>query len=177
MLAMGGLQNVLRSFLQNGRPIAPRVISVGGALCHTNAAYGWGVALGFDHASALATIMQETEDPDAISLAYHARVWPEAKARWELSIQQDHARIRQWRGETPDSCDARATALRAVALAMMLDASVFRTVIRCSLLLDPADALLDPELLTGARAVIDRRGPIPAPPVPPTRKQFLAVLR
>jgi flavin-dependent dehydrogenase len=83
VLAMGGLQNVLRSFLQSGRPTAPRVISIGDALCHTNAAYGWGVALGFDQANALATVMHETEDPNAIALAYHARVWPEAKARWE----------------------------------------------------------------------------------------------
>ena len=176
VLAMGGLQNVLRSFLQDGRPIAPRVIPIGDALCHTNAAYGWGVSLGFDHASALATVMQDTDDPNAIALAYHARVWPEAKARWELAMQQDRARIRHWQGEAPDSGDARATAMREVTPAIMLDAGVFRAVMRCSLLLDPADALLDPMLLARARAAINRREPIPAAPAPTTREQFLAVL-
>jgi len=176
VLAMGGLQNVLRSFLQDGRPIAPRVIPIGDALCHTNAAYGWGVSLGFDHASALATVMQDTDDPNAIALALHARVWPEAKARWELAMQQDRARIRHWQGEAPDSGDARATAMREVTPAIMLDAGVFRAVMRCSLLLDPADALLDPMLLARARAAINRREPIPAAPAPTTREQFLAVL-
>jgi hypothetical protein len=47
---------------------------------------------------------------------------------------------------------------------------------RCSLLLDPADALLDPMLLARARAAINRREPIPAAPAPTTREQFLAVL-
>lgn len=174
VLAMGGLQNVLHPFLRDDRPIAPGVIPIGDALCHTNAAYGWGMSLGFEHAVALAEVLRETEELDEVAAAYHARVWPEAEARWELSVQQDRARTRQWRGEPPPPDDTRATALRRLTPAVMLDPGVFRAVMRSSLLLDRADALLDPSLLARAVAAIDRRGPVAASPTPPTRAEWLA---
>ncbi len=177
VLAMGGLQNVLRPFVRDGVPIAPGVIPIGDALCHTNAAYGWGMTIGMEHAAALLLSLRETESPAALALAYAARVWPEAQARWALSSEQDRTRVRAWRGEPPRAEDTRAAAARALAPAVMLDADVFRAVMRSTLLLDPADALLDPALLARAQVALERRGAVPAPPPPPTREAILAAMR
>ena len=177
VLAMGGLQNVLRPLLRDGRPAVPGVLPIGDALCHTNAAYGWGLTFGMEHAVALAAALRESPSPDALALAYEARVWPEAKARWALSVEQDRARVRAWRGEPPLAQDSRAAAVRALGAAMMLDRHLFRAVMRSSLLLDSADALLDGELLARAAAAVERRGPAAPPPPAPTRDAIVAAMR
>ncbi|MEO8844830.1 MAG: NAD(P)/FAD-dependent oxidoreductase [Kofleriaceae bacterium] len=170
VLAMGGIQNVLRE-----RAHAPRVIAIGDALCHTNAAYGWGMSLGMDHATALADTLDEVRSLDDVGTAYHARVDPEARARWELSTQQDRTRVRAWRGEPPARDDQRAAAMRAVAPAAMVDPHVFRVVMKVSSLLASADVLLDAELQARARAALAKTPP-PAPPAPPSRDDALAAI-
>jgi 2-polyprenyl-6-methoxyphenol hydroxylase-like FAD-dependent oxidoreductase len=171
VLAMGGLQNVLRE-----QPHGSGVIAIGDALCHTNAAYGWGIALGMEHAVALGEILQDSPSVEDATRAYHTRVGPETRARWEQSVQQDRARIGAWRGEPPHEHDHRAAVLRALAPAIMLDPFVFRAVMRSSLLLDGADALLDPELMARARDAI-ARSPQAVPLPVPTRDMLLAAVR
>ena len=171
VLAMGGLQNVLRE-----GPHASGVIAIGDALCQTNAAYGWGIALGMDHAVALAESLDDHPAVEDATRAYHARVGVETRARWELSAQQDRARIGAWRGEPFDERDHRAAVQRALAPAIMLDPFVFRAVMRSTLLLDGADALLDPELSVRARDAI-ARSPRPTPLPVPTRDALLATVR
>ncbi len=171
VLAMGGLQNVLRE-----RPYAPGVIAIGDALCHTNAAYGWGVSLGMEHAVALAEILQGAPSIEEATSAYHDRVGPETRARWELSVQQDRARVSAWRGEPFDARDQRAAVQRALAPAVMLDPVVFRAVMRSALLLDDADALLDPALIARARLASARSTQATLAPVA-ERDEVLAAVR
>ena len=177
VLAMGGLQNVLRPFVRDLLPLAVGLLPIGDTFCHTNAAYGWGVALGIAHALAAADALDaHSDDPRAMARAYHARVWPEAEARWRVSSEQDRARGRLWRGETAPMSDApRARTLAALMPAAMRDAHVFRAAMRFSALLDPADALLgDVALHERARAVLAAAPPVARPPMP-TRAELLAV--
>ncbi|MEP7027076.1 MAG: FAD-dependent oxidoreductase [Candidatus Eisenbacteria bacterium] len=179
VLAMGGLQNVLRPFRVDGAPIARGLVPLGDALCHTNAAYGWGVAMGMEHAYALGdALAAHGDDAEAVSLAYHARVWPEAEARWRVASEQDRARMRAWRGEPADDADTpHAAALRDITAASMADPVLFRALMRFVNLLDPSEVLLgDAALGASARSALSGA---PAPPRPkmPTQDEFVVELR
>ncbi len=178
VLAMGGLQNVLRAIVADGEPVATGVLPIGDALCHTNAAYGWGMAIGMAHAFALVDALAEhPEDRRALALAYHARVSAENEARWRVSTELDRVRTRAWQGD-PASADEvpLATAIRELQAAAPLDARVFRAVSRFSTLLDPVGALLgDATLREVARAAVAAQSPA-APPLAASRDELLAVL-
>ncbi len=179
VLAMGGLQNVLRPFLLDGAPVALGLLPLGDALCHTNAAYGWGVTIGMEHVYALGDAMAaHGDDGRAAAEAYHSRVWPEAEARWRVASEQDRARMRTWQGEPVDDADTPgAAALREITASSMADPGLFRALMRFITLLDPAETLLgNPALREVARTVL-ASAPAPARPTLPTRDEFLAAIR
>ncbi len=178
VLAMGGLQNVLHSVVDQSESVVSGLLPLGDALCHTNAAYGWGMALGLGHAFSLVDALDLHSDPRALAIDYVARVAAENEARWRVASEQDRQRVHTWRGEALDHDDVpRAKILREVAAAMMLDPRVFRAVGRFSTLLDPAATLLeDAELLRLARLAVAGR-PAVTPPAAPSRAELLASLR
>ncbi len=178
VLPMGGLQNVLRALVQDEEPVATGIVPIGDTLCHTNAVYGWGMALGMEHAFALADALErEPRDARALALDYHARVAAENEGRWRVSMEVDRVRTRAWRGEPMSGGDVPcAEAFRAVQAAAMLDPRFFRAASRFSSLLDPAATLLgDAALLADARAAV-AAAPVVAPPVAPSRADVLTAL-
>ena len=167
VVAMGGLQNVLRA-----RPSAPGVVAVGDSLCHTNAAYGWGISLGMRHAAALADTLAAGATGSELGREYLAAVLPDAHARWTLSAQLDRARARRWRGEPAREDDLLAAVMPRLAPATLADATVFRAMMRVNHLLASPDELLAPELVEYARAAS-----VAPPPAPPSRAEALAAIR
>ncbi len=179
VLGMGGLRNVLRPFVaDDGTPVVLGVLPVGDALCHTNAAYGWGASLGIAHAFAVVDALDaHGDDANALVRDYHARVWRTAESRYRASVEQDALRSSSWRGEPPATKGvAYGARMRELSPAMFADARVFRAVVRCALLLDPPEAIVDDDdLLAHARAVIARMV-VPPPPAVPTREELLRTM-
>jgi 2-polyprenyl-6-methoxyphenol hydroxylase-like FAD-dependent oxidoreductase len=176
VLGMGGLRNVLRPFVAaDGSPVVLGVLPVGDALCHTNAAYGWGASLGIAQAFAVVDALDaHGDDADALVRDYHARVWPTAESRYRASLEQDTLRTSMWRGDPPATGGvAYGARMRELAPAMFTDTRVFRAVVRCAMLLDPPETILDDDaLLAHARSVVAGIE-LPPPPPLPTRDDLL----
>ena len=178
VFSMGGLQNVLRAFVDDGEPVVVGLLPLGDALCHTNAAYGWGMTLGMNHAFEIVDALdRHPTDRRALAIDYHRRISAENEGRWRISVEQDRVRTRAWRGEPATNDDVpRARILREIQAAAMLDARIYRAASRFSMMLDPADTLLaDAALLEIARSALAAQPPVAVSPGP-SRAEALAAL-
>jgi 2-polyprenyl-6-methoxyphenol hydroxylase-like FAD-dependent oxidoreductase len=99
VLPMGSLQNLHRSLVVDGEPVAVGIQPVGDALCHTNPTFAYGAVLSAQHGFTLAGIAGRTEDPRARALAFDDAVGADAAARFEAVSAEDRDRLRLWRGE------------------------------------------------------------------------------
>lgn len=183
---MGELQNVHRTLVSDGAPVALGVISIGDAHAHTDPSFGWGLSLGLASGAALAALaVEHAADPHALLLAFEERVGTEAAGRVRAGIATDRARSRRWSGEEPDTStpDAEfATFLTSVLFPLApTDPAIFRAVQRRLHLLDPVDALAqDRELLAHATALMAEREKTVSPPRPavgPSRDELRALIR
>jgi 2-polyprenyl-6-methoxyphenol hydroxylase-like FAD-dependent oxidoreductase len=179
VLPMGSLQNLHRSLVVDGEPVAVGLQPVGDALCHTNPTFAYGASLSIHHASTLAGIARRSDDPEAIALGFDEAVGADAAARFDVVSAEDRDRLRLWGGEPIDVRDPRdsiALFLRLTAYpAATKDPELFRAVARRVNLLDPPDAL------DGNHALIERAQQIardagPPPPMGPTRPELLELL-
>ena len=62
VLPMGSLQNLHRSLVVEGEPVAVGIQPIGDALCHTNPTFAYGASLSIYHGFALARIASGSED-------------------------------------------------------------------------------------------------------------------
>ena len=70
VLPMGSLQNLHRSLVVDGSPVAVGIQPVGDALCHTNPTFAYGASLSIHHGFTLADVTNRTDDPAAIALGF-----------------------------------------------------------------------------------------------------------
>jgi hypothetical protein len=144
VLPMGSLQNLHRSLVSDGGPVATGIQSIGDALCHTNPSFAYGASLSLHHGFTLARVAAEG-DPHAIALAFDDAVGADAAARFDAVSAEDRDRLRLWRGEPIDvrkPDDSLALFLRMTVYATAArDVDIFRAVARRVNLLDPTDAL------------------------------------
>jgi hypothetical protein len=179
VLPMGSLQNLHRSLVRDGAPVATGIQPIGDALCHTNPTFAYGVSLGLRHGFTLARIATELDDPHALALAFDDAVGADAAARYDAVSAEDRDRLRLWRGEpidVRDPGDSMALFLRMTAYpAAMKDGALLRAVARRANGLDPADALArDESLIARAQAIAGRDGA--PPPVAPSRDELLRAI-
>jgi hypothetical protein len=80
---MGSLQNLHRSLVVDGEPVAVGLQPVGDALCHTNPTFAYGASLSIHHASTLAGIARRSDDPEAIAPGFDEAVGADAAARFD----------------------------------------------------------------------------------------------
>lgn len=180
VLPMGSLQNLRRSLIVDGEPVAVGVQPIGDALCHTNPTFAYGAVLSIQHAFALADIAGCTEDPRARALAFRDAVGADAAARFDAVSAEDRDRLRLWQGEPIDVRDpdnSIALFLRMTAYpAAAKDADLFRAVARRVNMLDPPDALEhDAALIAHAQEIARNSGPPPRGG--PTRTELLAAIQ
>jgi len=175
VLPMGSLQNLHRSLLVDGEPVATGIQPVGDALCHTNPTFALGASLSIAHGFRLAEVASTAEDGRAVALAFEAAAGADAAARFDAVSEEDRDRIRAWRGERidiRDPSDSMALFLRLTAYpAAARDPDLFRAVARRVNALDPPDALEKDEALV-ARALELAVDSSPAPSGP-TRDELL----
>jgi 2-polyprenyl-6-methoxyphenol hydroxylase-like FAD-dependent oxidoreductase len=179
VLPMGSLQNLHRSLVVDGEPVAVGIQPVGDALCHTNPTFAYGAALSIYHGFTLARIASGTEDARTRALAFDDAVGADAAARFDAVSAEDRDRLRLWQGEPIDvrePADSMALFLRMTAYpAAAKDADLFRAVARRVNLLDPPDALEHDETLIARAQEIGRKGGSP-PASGPTRHKLLEVI-
>jgi len=174
VLPMGQLRNALRHPVRDGHPVAPGLVLVGDALCHTNPTFAFGASLSLHHASALADVLARAEDPATISVAFHQAVGDDARRRFEAVTAEDRDRARVWRGEPIDPTDRHSSMplfLRSVVYRVApADSAILRAAVRRIDLLDPPEKLeQDIALLQRAGDLFNRMRdsgmfPAPAPP-------------
>lgn len=171
VLPMGSLQNLHRSLVVDGAPVASGVQPIGDALCHTNPSFAYGASLSLKHGFTLADIADRHDDPKGRALAFDHAVGADAADRFDAVAAEDRDRLRLWRGEpldvgNPD--DSLALFLRmTVYTAAAHDADIFRAVAGRVNLLEPASALgKNQTLVERARRLTTERG-APSPGGPP----------
>ncbi|MEP6776232.1 MAG: FAD-dependent oxidoreductase [Chloroflexota bacterium] len=103
VLPMGGLQNTLRNYAPNGRPVALGVVPVGDAYCHTDPSFALGLSMSLIHPVELAHALEaHPGDPEKQVRAYFASTMPETAERFALARDTDNARAQVWQGEKLD---------------------------------------------------------------------------
>jgi 2-polyprenyl-6-methoxyphenol hydroxylase-like FAD-dependent oxidoreductase len=179
MLPMGSLQNLHRSLVVDGEPVAVGVQPIGDALCHTNPTFAYGASLSIHHGFTLASVANDTTDPRATTVAFDDAVGRDAAARFDAVSAEDRDRLRLWQGEpidVHDPADSIALFLRMSAYpAAANDPDLFRAVARRVNLLNQPDALEQNKTLIGRAHQIAREGGSP-PASEPSRAQLLATI-
>ena len=179
VLPMGSLQNLHRSLVVEGEPVAVGVQPIGDALCHTNPTFALGASLSITHGFALADLVDRAGEGQGLSLAFEEVVGTDAAARFEAVSEEDSDRIRLWQGEpidVRDPGDSMALFLRLTAYPVaMSDPGLFRAVAGRVNALDPPDALGRDDALV-ARALELARDAPPRPRLGPTREELLGLI-
>ena len=164
VLPMGSLQNLHRSLLVDGEPVAVGIQPIGDALCHTNPTFAYGASLSLRHGFTLARITSQADDAREIALAFDDAVGADAASRFDAVSAEDRDRLRLWQGEPIDvrrPGDSIALFLRMTAYpAAAKDPDLFRAVARRVNLLDPPDAMEhDQTLIERAQRIAGDGGP------------------
>jgi 2-polyprenyl-6-methoxyphenol hydroxylase-like FAD-dependent oxidoreductase len=166
ILPIGGVVDRCRRFVVAGTPVVTGVVTVGDAWGCTNPSLGRGVTMGLMHAAGTAGVIREhLGDPIALALAHDQMTQATVTPWYRNTIQMDRARRAQLhaaaRGEptagatarrvpavpspAPDSAEPAARLQRALPVAMLYDADVFRAFIEVvSLLALPQEVLSRP---------------------------------
>ena len=179
VLPMGSLQNVHRSLVVDGAPVATGIQPVGDALCHTNPTFAYGASLSIHHAFTLARVAADEADPHRIARAFDAAVGADAASRFDVVSAEDRDRLRQWKGEpidVRDPSDSMALFLRLTAFPVAArDPELLRAVARQVNLLGPPDAVQrDETLVERARAIAADHAP--TTPAGPSRTELLETI-
>ena len=110
--------NLHRSLVVEGEPVAVGIQPIGDALCHTNPTFALGASLSIKHGFTLAGVAERADDGRTLSLTFDDVVGTDVAARFEAVSEQDHDRIRLWKGEpidVRDPGDSMALFLRLIA--------------------------------------------------------------
>jgi 2-polyprenyl-6-methoxyphenol hydroxylase-like FAD-dependent oxidoreductase len=178
VLPMGSLQNLHRSLVVDGEPVAVGIHPIGDALCHTNPTFALGASLSIKHGFALADVAERTDDGRALSLAFDDAVGGDAAARYDAVSDEDRDRLRLWQGEPidiRDPDDSMALFLRLTAYPSAIkDPELFRAVARRVNALDPPDAMANDDALVARAQALASDGP--SPRLGPERDELLRLI-
>ncbi len=183
VLPMGSLQNTLRTPV-GGRPPAIGLITVGDALCHTDPVFALGLSFAFIEARELRdTLALHGSDLEAVALAFDAAIRPSMIERFRFATELDDLRLRRWTGESFDVTrrDGGAYPLFLMAAggaAALVDASVFRAVVRRNYFLDSLSIVdSDAALLSRIQRIFGELLAAPRPPAGPTHGDLLEAMQ
>jgi hypothetical protein len=132
VMAMGGLQNVLRHYVADKKPTMLGLLPVADAICHTDPSFALGLSFSLVHAVAAAQAI--ASDIATATATYFNHITNEAQERFRLARDTDDARNRRWAGEPLEFTRAEGClplfALLAAGIAATHDADVFRSYVR-----------------------------------------------
>ena len=172
--AMGALDNSIRRFVVDGRPLLPGLLPIGDTLSHTNPSLGRGMSLGLDHAFKAAQVPWHDVSVAEGALAYHSQVDPMAEASYSDAVGVDDLARRLYAGDDAAKNEPRAILMRAAPFAAAGDQDLFRANVRNLGLLEPPGWIEREPWISRARALLERRHS--TPPKGPDLETMLAIL-
>ncbi|MDO8288934.1 MAG: FAD-binding protein [Parvibaculum sp.] len=95
VFGMGELWARWRSMVNDGAPVALNFFPMGDAVIRTNPLYGRGCSFAAVQAHVLADALDETSDPVARALSFHAKVEKELRPYYNDMLKQDASAIRR----------------------------------------------------------------------------------
>jgi 2-polyprenyl-6-methoxyphenol hydroxylase-like FAD-dependent oxidoreductase len=181
VLAMGGTLDRYRRFVVDGAPVATGIVSVGDSWACTNPSLGRGIAMGLMHGlGTMEVIGQYLDNPLALALAQDSMTETRVTPWYRNTIEIDRSWIARFDAliegrPEPQPTDPRARVGKALSVAMMYDADLFRAANEMRSLL----AL--PQEVTGRPGLVDRIMEVASAheavtPQGPSRKELLGML-
>jgi len=181
VLTMGGILDRYRRFVVDGVPVATGIVSVGDSRACTNPSLGRGIAMGLMHALGMVEVVQEhLEDPLALTLAQDSMTETQVTPWYRNTVEIDRAQIARFNASIegrpqPQPTDPRARVAKALSVAMMYDADVFRAAVETrSLLALPQEVMARPGLVDRIKEVASNHEPVIPPG--PSREELLRIL-
>ncbi len=95
VFGMGELWARWRSMVKDGAPVALNFFPMGDTVIRTNPLYGRGCSFAAVQAQVLAAVLDETKDPVARALSFHAKVDKELRPYYNDMLKQDASAIRR----------------------------------------------------------------------------------
>lgn len=175
VVVMAGVLDRYRRFVVDGRPVVTGVVAVGDAWACTNPSAGRGLSVGLLHAQRLRDVVREgLGDPEALVRRFDASTQRDVAPFYWNQIAADRARITEMdalrAGSTPPPGDP---VLRAIGVAMMHDADVFRGMAETTMCLAlPGEVFARPGFMDKVAPFSDV---IPTALPAPTRRQLLGL--
>jgi 2-polyprenyl-6-methoxyphenol hydroxylase-like FAD-dependent oxidoreductase len=181
VLAMGGIMDRYRRFVVDGAPVATGIVSIGDSWACTNPSLGRGIAMGLLHAlGTMEVVGQHLDNSLALALAQDSMTETRLTPWYRNTIEIDRAWVARFNAliedrPEPQPTDARARVGKALSVAMMYDADLFRAAneIR-SLLALPQEVLGRPGLIDRVMEVASAHQTLT--PLGPSRKELLDML-
>jgi 2-polyprenyl-6-methoxyphenol hydroxylase-like FAD-dependent oxidoreductase len=175
---MSGIEDRVRRFVVDGRPVVTGLLTVGDAWSCTNPSLGRGASIGGRHAVALRDVLRaDGLGADELALAWDAATQERVAPYFETTRRFDRHRLAemqaQQEGRTYDSDDPEWVLGNALAAASGQDPEVLRALVATAMSLRlPADVLADTELTARALALASDSEPAPGP----SRAELVALL-
>jgi 2-polyprenyl-6-methoxyphenol hydroxylase-like FAD-dependent oxidoreductase len=181
VLAMGGVLDRYRRFIVDGVPVVTGILSVGDSWACTNPSLGRGIAMGLMHAlGTMEVVGQHLDNPLALALAQDSMTETRVTPWYRNTIEIDRAWIARFKALIegrlePQPTDPRARVGKALSVAMMYDADLFRAANEMrSLLALPQEVMARPGLVDRILEVAGTHEAVITPG--PSRKELLEML-
>ena len=181
VLSMGGTLDRYRRFVVDGVPVATGIISVGDSWACTNPSLGRGITMGLMHAhGAVEVVQQHLDDPFALALSHDSMTETRVTPWYRNTIEIDRARIARVNAliegrPALEPADLPARIAKALAVAMMYDADLFRAAIEMrSLLALPQEVMARPGMVDRIMEVAGTNEAVIPPG--PSREELLHML-
>jgi 2-polyprenyl-6-methoxyphenol hydroxylase-like FAD-dependent oxidoreductase len=181
VLAMSGLVNRYRRLVVDGTPVATGVVSVGDSQACTNPSLGRGITTGLLHAAGtLDVVRQHLGDPLALARGHDEMSQTRVRPWYQDTIEFDRERKEQIDASINGRparapTDPAALARRALPVAMMDDADLFRAFAEIiAMLTPPQQVMTRPGLIDRIMRIADGRQAVTPPG--PSRDHVLRML-
>ncbi len=181
VLPMGGIIDRYRRFVVDGVPVATGIVTVGDSWACTNPSLARGITMGLMHALGTAEVVQQhLDNPLALTLAHDSMTETRVTPWYRNTIEIDRTRIARFSAliegrPEPQPADPPARVAKALLVAMMYDADLFRASVEMrSLLATPQEVMARPGLVDRIMEVADAHEAVI--PRGPSREQLLHLL-
>jgi 2-polyprenyl-6-methoxyphenol hydroxylase-like FAD-dependent oxidoreductase len=181
VVPMGGSLDRYRRFVVEGLPVATGIVSVGDSWACTNPSLGRGITMGLMHAVGTVEVAEQyLDNPLELARAHDSMTEARVTPWYRNTVEIDRMWIARYKAflegrPAPQPAGQSAQVARALAIAMMYDADLFRA------FLETRSVLALPQEVMARQGVVDRIMQVastheaPTPPAP-TREQLLQML-
>jgi flavin-dependent dehydrogenase len=181
VLPMGSIFDRYRRFVVDAVPVATGIVSIGDSWACTNPSHGRGITMGLMHAlGTVEVVRQHLDNPLALSLAHDSMTETRVTPWYRNTIEIDRTRIAQVNAliegrPAPQPTDPRARIAKALLVAMMYDADLFRAAAEMrSLLALPQEVMARPGVVDRIMEVAGTHEAVMPPG--PSREELLHML-